>query len=342
MEFLAQYGLFLAKTVTFVVAVLVIIASIGGLIMKQKLAQEDKIDVKKLNNHFDNMAQSLKAVMLNKHDFKQEQKSQKKKLKQQSKKSTEGAEKKKRIYVLNFDGDIKASSVETLREEISAILTTATTNDEVVVKLESGGGMVHGYGLAASQLKRIRDKQIPLTICVDKIAASGGYMMACVANQIVSAPFAIIGSIGVLAQIPNFSKVLKNKDIDYEQFKAGEYKRTVTMFGETTDEDREKMQSDIDQTHVLFKQFVKQQRPSLDIDKVATGEHWFGTEALELGLVDKLITSDDYLMERAGESDIFELTYHTKKTLKDRLPLLKAWLNLDAQSKTNETHLHLR
>ena len=342
MEFLTQYGLFLAKTVTFVVAILIIIAAIGGLIMRQKSAQENKIEVKKLNTHFENMASAVKSVILSKHDLKLEQKAQKKRLKEENKKSKNTDETKKRIYVLNFDGDIKASSVDTLREEISAILTTATQSDEVVVKLESGGGMVHGYGLAASQLKRIRDKDIPLTVCVDKIAASGGYMMACVGNQIVSAPFAIIGSIGVLAQMPNFSKVLKNNDIDFEQFKAGEYKRTVTLFGETTDEDREKMQSDIDETHVLFKDFVKQQRPSLDIDKVATGEHWFGTQALELGLVDVLKTSDDYLMEQTDNADILELTYHTKKTLKDKFPLLMAWLDPQGQAKTNDTHLHLR
>ena len=342
MEFLTQYGLFLAKTVTFVVAILIIIAAIGGLIMRQKSAHENKIEVKKLNTHFENMAMAVKSVMLNKHDLKIEQKAEKKRLKLENKKSKNSEETKKRIYVLNFDGDIKASSVETLREEISAILTTATKDDEVVVKLESGGGMVHGYGLAASQLKRIRDKDIPLTVCVDKIAASGGYMMACVGNQIVSAPFAIIGSIGVLAQIPNFNKVLKNKDIDYEQFKAGEYKRTVTLFGETTDEDRQKMQSDIDETHALFKEFVSQQRPSLDIDKVATGEHWFGTQALELGLVDIIKTSDDYLMERSDNTDILELTYHTKKTLKDKFPLLQALFNTPGQLKTNETDLHLR
>ena len=342
MEFLTQYGLFLAKTVTFVVALLIIIAAIGGLIMRQKSAHENKIEVKKLNTHFENMASAVKSVMLNKHDLKLDQKAQKKRLKQESKQSKDQQVVKKRIYVLNFDGDIKASSVETLREEISAILTTVTKNDEVVVKLESGGGMVHGYGLAASQLKRIRDKDIPLTICVDKIAASGGYMMACVGNQIVSAPFAIIGSIGVLAQIPNFNKVLKNKDIDFEQFKAGEYKRTVTLFGETTDEDRKKMQSDIDETHDLFKEFVKQQRPSLDIDKVATGEHWFGTQALELGLVDVIKTSDDYLMAQTDSADILELSFHAKKTLKDKFPLIQAMLDPQGQAKTNGTHLHLR
>ena len=342
MEFLTEYGLFLAKTATFVIAILIIIGAIGGLIMRQKLAQDDNIEVKKLNTHYENMASSLKSVMLSKHDFKQEQKAEKKKLKQENKKSNKQDDSKKHVYVLNFDGDLKASSVDMLREEISAILTTASKKDEVVLKLESGGGMVHGYGLAASQLKRIRDKDIPLTVCVDKIAASGGYMMACVANQIVSAPFAIIGSIGVLAQIPNFSKVLKDKNIDFEQFKAGEYKRTVTFFGETTDEDREKMQSEIEQTHFLFKDFVKQQRPSLDIEKVATGEHWFGTEALELGLIDKLQTSDDYLMDQAEHADVLEIAFQAKKTLKDKIPLLAAILDNADRSKTNETYLHLR
>lgn len=339
MEFLAEYGLFLAKTLTLVIAILVIIAAIAGAILRQKHSQEDRIDVKKLNSHYQHMATSLKSAILSKQSFKQDQKAEKKKAKQLDK---AGDEDKKRVYVMHFDGDIKASPVESLREEISAVLTSASDKDEVVLKLESGGGMVHGYGLAASQLQRIRDREIPLTVCVDKIAASGGYMMACVANRIISAPFAIIGSIGVLAQIPNFNRMLKDKNIDFEQFKGGDYKRTVTLFGETTDEDRAKMQSEIDQTHVLFKRFVKQQRPALDIEKVANGDHWFGAEAIDLGLVDALQTSDDYLMSLADTADIFEIAYHAKKSLKDRVPFLQAWFGRATNMDLNQTHLHLR
>ena len=339
MEFLAEYGLFLAKTITFVIAILVIIAAIAGAALRAKHAQEDKIEVKKLNEQYQHLASTLKSAILNKQSLKQEHKAEKKKRKLEKKADDSD---KKRVYVMHFDGDIKASPVESLREEVSAVLTNATNKDEVVLKLESGGGMVHGYGLAASQLQRIREREIPLTVCVDKIAASGGYMMACVANRIVSAPFAIIGSIGVLAQIPNFNRLLKDKNIDYEQFKGGNYKRTVTLFGETTDEDRAKMQSEIDQTHALFKNFVKQQRPDLDIEKVANGDHWLGVEAIDLGLIDKLQTSDDYLMSMADTADIFEISYHAKKTLKDRIPFLQAWFGGSANADINQTHLHLR
>jgi serine protease SohB len=209
--------------------------------------------------------------------------------------------------------------VENLRQEISAVLTIATPDDEVLVRLESGGGTVHGYGLGASQLQRIRDKDIPLTVSVDKVAASGGYMMACVANHIISAPFAILGSIGVLAQIPNLHRLLKKNKIDFEQLYAGEYKRTLTLFGENTEKGRAKMQEDLEDTHRLFKEFVKSQRPGLDIEKVATGEHWLGTRALELGLVDELKTSDDYLMSLRHEADLVRIEYTEKKKLLDKL-----------------------
>ena len=220
--------------------------------------------------------------------------------------------------MLDFEGDIRATAVASLRQEISAILTMAGGGDEVVVRLESGGGVVHGYGLAASQLQRIRERKIPLTVTVDKVAASGGYMMACVADRLIAAPFAIIGSIGVLAQLPNLHRLLQKHEVDFEQLYAGEYKRTLTLFGENTDKAREKMQQELEETHGLFKDYVKAQRPRLDIDKVATGEHWLGTRALELGLVDRLQTSDDYLMAARRDAQLILLNYAGRKTFLDR------------------------
>ena len=217
--------------------------------------------------------------------------------------------------MIDFKGDIRATEVTSLREEITAILTVATTGDEVLVKLESAGGTVHGYGLAASQLKRIRDKGIHLTIAVDKVAASGGYMMACVAHKIIAAPFAIIGSVGVLAQMPNFNRLLKKHDIDFEEITAGKYKRTLTLFGENTDEDREKMREELADIHLLFKEFIHENRSQVDVEKIATGEHWHGKRALELKLVDELRTSDDYLSSSVNTADIFEIDYERIKLL---------------------------
>lgn len=208
-----------------------------------------------------------------------------------------------------------------MRECISAILLMANEKDEVVVRLESSGGMVHSYGLAASQIDRIKQKNIPLTICVDKVAASGGYMMACVADKICAAPFAILGSIGVVAQLPNFHRVLKKNDVDYEMLTAGEYKRTLTMLGENTEKGRQKFTEDLERTHELFKAFVTQQRPVVDIDKVATGEIWFGTEALENQLIDKITTSDDYLFGMADDASIYQISFKEKKTLQQKLGL---------------------
>ncbi|WP_122679480.1 protease SohB, partial [Pseudomonas viridiflava] len=220
--------------------------------------------------------------------------------------------------------DIKASATESMRHEITALLTLATDKDEVVLRLESGGGMVHSYGLASSQLARIRQAGIPLTICIDKVAASGGYMMACIGNKIISAPFAILGSIGVVAQLPNVNRLLKKHDIDFEVLTAGEYKRTLTVFGENTEKGREKFQQDLDITHDLFKNFVASYRPQLSIDEVATGEVWLGMAALDKQLVDELKTSDEYLAERAKDADVFHLHYVQRKSLQERMGMAAA------------------
>jgi serine protease SohB len=241
-----------------------------------------------------------------------------------SKNKKKDADNKSQVFVLDFDGDIKATAVKHLREEISTLISTANKGDEVIVRLESGGGLVHGYGLAAAQLARLKDADLKLTVCVDKVAASGGYMMACVADNIIAAPFAIIGSIGVVSQLPNFHKWLKNHDVDYEMFTAGDYKRTVTVFGENDAEDRAKYQEELEQTHELFKHFVNMYRPALEVAKVATGEHWYGEDALKLNLIDSLQTSDSYILERMENSDVYALHSRQKPTLAEKLGLAQA------------------
>ncbi len=327
MEFLYEYGLFLLKVVTFVIAIAVVIGLMVSAGARQKASNTGSIEVIKVNDRFDEMSQSMKRAMFDDNIIKKaekaltKEKKQEKKANKQKQKLNDVIEEPKRIFLVDFDGDMKASAVSQLREIVSAVLFVATPKDEVVLRLESGGGMVHSYGLAASQLDRIRQRDIPLTVCVDKVAASGGYMMACVANKICAAPFAVIGSIGVLAQIPNFHKVLKKNDIDFEMLTAGEYKRTLTMFGENTDKGREKFVEDLELTHSLFKDFVHQQRPIIDIDAVATGEIWFGTKAKENSLIDELTTSDDYITGLAANFDVFEVTYTSKKSLPERLGL---------------------
>ncbi len=332
MEFLTNYGLFLAKALTLVVAILVVIGvalSLGG---RNKRSEKGQIEINRLNDKFTDYRENLRAMLLDEEAYKAEEKAEKKRLKQeQSDKKKKAKQKsddangqttepeKKRVFVLNFVGDIKASACDSLREEITAVLTMARTSDEIVVKVESGGGMVHSYGLASSQLTRITNKSIPLTVCVDKVAASGGYMMACVANKIVAAPFAILGSIGVLAQLPNFHRLLKKNDIDFEMFTAGEYKRTVTMFGENTEKGRAKFVEELEDTHILFKDFVSEHRPQVDIAQVATGEVWFGKRALDVKLIDDLQTSDEYLFAQAEAADIFEVSFTHKKTLPEKL-----------------------
>ncbi|EKM5063973.1 protease SohB [Cronobacter turicensis] len=324
MNLLAEYGLFLAKIVTVVVALVIVIALIANLTQRKK-AQRGELRVTRLGEEYKEMKEEVAAALLDPHQHKQWHKNQKKKNKQEAKAAKARAKRgeaapagKPTLYVLDFKGSIDAHEVTALREEVTAVLAVAKPADEVLLRLESPGGVVHGYGLAASQLQRLRERQIPLTIAVDKVAASGGYMMACVANKIVAAPFAIIGSIGVVAQIPNFNRLLKRNDIDIELHTAGQYKRTLTLLGENTEEGREKFREDLNETHQLFKEFVHSMRPSLDIEAVATGEHWYGVQAQEKGLVDDISTSDDLIIARMQERDVVSLRYLQRKRLMDR------------------------
>ena len=317
MDFLAEYASFLAKTVTLVVAILIVLAAFASVRSKGRRKSMGQLQVSKLNDFYKALRERLEQSMLDKDRLKVLRKEQAKTLKKQKKL----AEPKPRVYVLDFDGDIKASATESMRHEITALLTLATAKDEVVLRLESGGGMVHSYGLASSQLARIRQAGIPLTICIDKVAASGGYMMACIGDKIISAPFAILGSIGVVAQLPNVNRLLKKHDIDFEVLTAGEYKRTLTVFGENTEKGREKFQEELDITHELFKNFVARYRPQLAIDDVATGEVWLGMAALDKQLVDELKTSDEYLSERAKVAEVFHLHYSERKSLQERVGL---------------------
>ena len=314
-EFLYEYGTFLAKVATLVVAFGTILLMI--LATTRRGPASPGLHVEKLNDKYREMALGLKRAMLSGSALRKELKAQKKQRKQQDKAAA--AQTRRRAFVLDFRGDIRATGVSSLREEVSAVLAVAGKEDEVVLRLENYGGAVHEHGLAASQLERIRTRGIPLTAIVDKVAASGGYLMACVANRIIAAPFAVIGSIGVLAQIPNFHRALDARGVDFEQVTAGRYKRTLTMFGRNTDEDRAKVKEELEEVHHLFKQAVSGNRPSLDVEQVATGEHWYGTRAKELGLVDEIGSSDDYLMKLAEGADLYHVSFRVRPTLAQRV-----------------------
>lgn len=318
--FMQNALIFFLQVLTVVVIIaLGILAVVGGiiaLVTKAKLKPKEKIELINLNEKYKGMQHALNSELLTKQELKQIAKQEKEAAKLTKKQEKNNpATPRKRIFILNFCGDLRASQAEDLREEITALLTIATPKDEVLAKIESTGGVVHGYGFAASQLERIRAHNIPLTAAVDKVAASGGYMMACVADKIIAAPFAIIGSIGVIAQLPNFHRLLKKHDIDFEQIMAGEYKRTLTIFGENTNKDRKKMQEEVNEAHELFKNFVATHRPNINISRVATGEYWYGIRAQELRLVDEITTSDDYLLEAREKADLYTITYSIKKSL---------------------------
>ena len=311
-EFLAEYGLFLLKVMTIAIAIVVVIMVVAAAGRK---AGHEGLEVDSINKKYRSLASTLRKAVTPKSDQKKEAKEQKKREKAEAKVVSS----RPKSFIIDFKGDLKATGVPSLREEVSAILDVATADDEVIVRLENHGGVVHEHGLAASQLARIRDRDIPLVVCVDKVAASGGYLMACVATKIYAAPFAILGSIGVLAQIPNFNRLLDSHGVDFEQITAGKHKRTVTMFGENTDEDRAKLKEELEDVHELFKSAVSTYRPDLDLDKVATGEHWYGTRALELGLADEIKTSDELLTDLAADRELFQVAYQIKQPLQKRL-----------------------
>lgn len=301
--------IFALKALIIIVTVLALFILLLAIASKTREKLKGRLLISNLNQKLGDIRENLLGEILPKNQFKKYLKEKKQREKTEKKENT----RKPSVFVLQFHGDMQASAVSTLREEITAILTVATPQDEVVVKLESGGGMVHGYGLAAAQLKRLRDKHIPLTVTVDKIAASGGYLMACVADRLLAAPFAIIGSIGVICQLPNFHRALQEKHIDFEQITAGNYKRTLTLFGKNTEEAREKLREELENIHHHFKAVIQEFRPQVNIEKVSTGEHWLAKHALDLYLIDELSTSDDYLVKRSERANVYEISSMASK-----------------------------
>jgi len=323
LEFLYEYGLFFAKTATFVIAIAVIVGLIAGSAMKGRSTRKGELHIENLSEEKEQEHEDIQRLLLDKDELKDYEKKLKKEKKEAKKHDLE-ADKKSRLFVLDFNGGVDANEVETFREEISTVITIAQKGDEVLLNLESPGGVVHGYGLAASQIDRLKQAGIKTTAAVDKVAASGGYMMACVADKIIAAPFAIIGSIGVVAQLPNINRLLKRFDVDIEQHTAGNFKRTLTVLGENTDEGREKFKQELAETHVLFKGFVSSHRPTVDIDAVATGEHWYATQAVEKNLVDEIQTSDDFILQSLKQYEVFKVEYKIKQNMAEKLGLAAA------------------
>jgi serine protease SohB len=318
MEHLYDYLEFLAKAATIVLGLIAVIGMAATLRMRHDAGAGGHLDIVKINDRLEDMSRQLRHAFLPPADFKKsikvDDKARKKELKSQ-----QGTDAKRRVFVLDFDGDLRASKVDHLRNEITALLTSIRTQDEIVVRIESPGGMVHGYGLAASQLERVRQRKIRLVTAIDKVAASGGYLMASVGDHIIAAPFAVVGSIGVVAQIPNVYRLLKKHDVDVEVLTAGKYKRTLTVFGENTDQGRAKFVEELEDVHLLFQDFVRTNRPQVSIDEIATGEAWYGRRALEHRLVDELSTSDAYLVNACKDADVYEVRWVEHKKPIERL-----------------------
>jgi serine protease SohB len=313
-SFASHYALFFAQAATIVLAVLAIVAGVVA-ITRRRARHAGEIRVTDVNRQLEAAGDRIEAARLPKKAFRRLLKQRK----AEGKARQQQAQAEPCTYLLDFKGDIRASAFMALREEVTAILQVAKPGDAVLLRLESPGGMVNRYGLAAAQLLRLRDAKLPLTVMVDSVAASGGYLMAAAADRIVASPFALVGSIGVIAQIPNFHRWLQARDIDWEQFTAGKYKRTVTLFGENTDDGRAKLREELEEIHARFRAFVQGRRARLDMDKVATGEAWLGSQALELGLVDELATSDEIIRSACQRGRVLHVSYQRKLTLPERV-----------------------
>ncbi|MFY9976377.1 MAG: protease SohB [Chromatiaceae bacterium] len=318
MELLQDYGLFLAKTLTLVLAIGLLILLASRARHSLNRPEGERLEILDLNARYQDLARAVKQSSLPKKAYRAYLKAERKQEKAREKQRAE-PDGRKRLFVMDFNGDIRASEVAALRMLVTTVLMDHRDGDEVLVRLENAGGTVSEHGLAASQLARLRARGVHLTVSVDKVAASGGYLMACVAERIVAAPFAVLGSIGVLAELPNFHRLLERNGVDFELHTAGEYKRTLTLFGENTEAARQKLREQLEETHALFKGFVGTYRPNLDLAQVATGEYWHGQRAAELGLVDALQTSDDLLLERSETMDLWQLKYSARKKPLERL-----------------------
>lgn len=315
MDFLQEYGLFLAKTATLAIALLALMAAAMGFAARRRSSGE-RLTVRRLDERLRGLGDRIE------HALASSARARRRLRRARRGERRRAGAKRPRLYVLDFEGDLRASAVDSLREEISAVVMAVRPGDEVLLRLESAGGLVHAYGLAASQLARLRERDIPLTVAVDRIAASGGYLMACVADRVIAAPFAIVGSIGVVAQLPNFHRLLKRHDIDFELHTAGAHKRTLTLFGENTGAARDKFREDLNEIHSQFKEHIARYRPRIVMDRVATGEHWLGERARELDLVDEVRTSDDFLLERRETMELVGLRFQRRQRLRRRLSLV--------------------
>jgi len=329
MDYVFEYLVFLAQAITVVAAVLVVAGGMTAMSQRRRRSESGRLEVTKINDRLEGLRDSLREALLEpaalKKLHRRERKAARARSKAKARSETRdavakggrdeaasaseagGADGRHRVFVIDFDGDLQASQVDALRQEITAVLSLARPEDEVVLRLESPGGLVPAYGLAASQLDRVRQQGVPLTVVVDKVAASGGYLMAAVADRLLAAPFALVGSIGVVAQVPNVHRLLKKHDVDVEVLTAGKYKRTLTVLGENTEEGRSKFIEELEDVHALFQEYVGQRRPQVELERVATGEVWYGSRAVALKLVDDISTSDDYLVQASAERDVFEV-----------------------------------
>ncbi len=305
----------------FALKALIIVVAIGGLailivrLMRSAEPKDREIKVRSLNERYDDMRDAMNGALLDKKQRKAHLKARKKALK-----ALRGEAPGKRIFVMAFKGDMRATAVKQLGQQIDAVLTVARPGaDEVVLRLESPGGTVTGYGLGAAEILRLREHKLKVTASVDQVAASGGYMMASAADRIVAAPFAVVGSIGVVAPIPNLHRLLKKNEIDFEEMTAGEWKRSVSVLGEISPAGREHFRGKLEDTHGAFKAHVGRCRPKVDIARVANGDTWLASEAVDLELVDEIATGDELLFRARESARLYEVSVEARKNLLQQL-----------------------
>ena len=316
-EFFFLWGLFVSKLLTALLLLGLGLMLVAGTVvaLRSEKKMSGKLVLNDLNQRYQDYAHQIQGL----RDGAKALKAELKRANKKAKKDEKAQATRPVLFVVDFHGDLKASATDALSETINAVLQNFRDGDAVLLRLESAGGLVHAYGFATAQLQRLRAAGLHLTVCVDKVAASGGYMMAAVADRIVAAPFAVLGSVGVVAQLPNFNKLLKKNDIDIEYHTAGKYKRTLTLVGENSEEGRKKFIEDLDHTHKLFQNHLAACRQQVDVEAIATGEIWYGSDALARNLIDQLGTSDSFILEQLTDKRVVHISYQPKQNIAQKL-----------------------
>ncbi|WP_343192796.1 S49 family peptidase [Buchnera aphidicola (Taiwanaphis decaspermi)] len=301
MEFIYSYILFIIKTLS----VLFFLHLFSKIIIIYILKKNDiylnnTLKVELLNNHYKKLKNDLSFF-------------QKKKIINQK----NVYNKKSNLYILDYNDKIKKNKIKKLREEISSIILVAKKNDEVLLRLENTSDIVYEYGLVIAQLQRLRKKGIKLIISIDKIVSNGGYIIACVADHISASPFSIIGPINIVVNIPNIDKYTQTSNLNNQLNDCNTFTK-LTLIKNNTKIYVNKIFNKLDIKKYIRNSFIKDMRPSLNLNKIFNQNYWIGENAINEKLIDSINTSDDILFSKKDTHNLLKIKYVYKSNIVEK------------------------